>query len=186
MTTISPKKNNANKKRGEVQRLIQLMRFKKIQPVDLSVLTKVSKRTIENTIWNNEEIGGRLLRSLHQNLGVSLDWLLAGSGEMFIDAAAAITPDQTSTTHQVSEMKYDYDNKTGGTDMTPLIRTLDYYDTDTLQDFWWLTALIAEKSLLQAGAMPNDDYSILDLYKLSQPIVLQRFKDVNLKMEASE
>lgn len=83
MKTITPKKESIKKKRGEVQRLIELMNSLNLQPDDLAKITDVSERTIKNCIWNDSEIGGQLLRGIHLKLGVSVDWLLSGQGSMF-------------------------------------------------------------------------------------------------------
>jgi len=83
MHTITPKKEGDKKKRGEVLRLIQLMEYRNMEAVDLAKVTDVSERTIKNCIWDNSEIGGRLLRGLHLKMGVSVDWILSGEGDMF-------------------------------------------------------------------------------------------------------
>lgn len=206
MATISPKKNDVKQKRGEVIRLIELMKSLKMQASDLSIVTKVSKRTIENTIWNDEEIGGRLLRSLHQNLGVSLDWLLVGVGSMFVkksvESMAVNNENKTLITGNANQAintidnrimnvheetkKYLFHNDNDHEEVRPLIQFYEHYDAKSMQDFWWLSAMIAEKSLLQSGAVPDRDYSRLDLYKLAQPFVLERFKDGKLNLQVSE
>lgn len=96
MVTITPKKRSYKKKIGEVQRLIEFMDSKDWEPIDLSRETGVSERTIKNCIWNNTEVGGQLLRALHLKLGVSIDWLLSGDGNMttgISETKAAYTAD---------------------------------------------------------------------------------------------
>jgi len=63
------------------------------------------------------------------------------------------------------------------TNNTPLITEYEHVDTRTLQDGWLEVARNIEVSMMQAGAVPGDDYTYLDLYKLAQPIVLQQLKD---------
>jgi hypothetical protein len=43
-------------------------------------------------------------------------------------------------------------------------------------DAFMITADIIERSLIQAGATPGKDYTLLDLYKLAQPFVLDRYQ----------
>ena len=57
-----------------------------------------------------------------------------------------------------------------------LIKELDVMVKNTLNDEYLAVAYTIEKSLLDAGAKPGQDYSLLDLYKLAQPFVLERFK----------
>ena len=57
-----------------------------------------------------------------------------------------------------------------------LIKELDLYAPGALSDDYLAMAYNIEESLLAAGAQPGKDYSILDLYKLSQPFALQLFK----------
>lgn len=59
---------------------------------------------------------------------------------------------------------------------TQLIRSYETIDQTTLEDFYMAIAQSIEKSLIQAGATPGTDYTFLDLYKLAQPFVLEKFK----------
>jgi hypothetical protein len=83
MNTVTPKKESIKKKRGEIQRLLELMEFLGLDYAGLSEETEVSIRTIQNCVWNDSEIGAQLLRALHLKLGVSMDWVVSGSGSMF-------------------------------------------------------------------------------------------------------
>lgn len=47
---------------------------------------------------------------------------------------------------------------------------------DDFSDFFYIIAKNIEDSLQTAGAIPGEDYTILDLYKLAQPFVLCRFQ----------
>jgi len=44
------------------------------------------------------------------------------------------------------------------------------------QDALLVTACYIEDSLIQGGAKPGKDYTVVDLYKLAQPFVLSRFQ----------
>lgn len=55
-----------------------------LKAADIASKTKISERTITNFIWNDTPIGAQLLRELHAKYGVSIDWLLSGSGSMLL------------------------------------------------------------------------------------------------------
>lgn len=57
-----------------------------------------------------------------------------------------------------------------------LINKLDICSPGHLSDEYLAMAYTIEDSLLSAGAIPGDDYTILDLYKLAQPFALEIFK----------
>lgn len=57
-----------------------------------------------------------------------------------------------------------------------LIRDYEVTDHSSLEDLLLVMAKNVEDSMLQAGAKPGDDYTILDLYKLAQPFALDVFK----------
>jgi hypothetical protein len=49
---------------------------------------------------------------------------------------------------------------------------------DCLEDLFGLVACSIEDSIQQfSNAQPGKDYTVIDLYKLAQPIVTQMFKD---------
>lgn len=50
-----------------------------------------------------------------------------------------------------------------------------------LVDHLQIIAANIESSLIQAGAAPGEDYTILDLYKLAQPFALHRFQKGELE-----
>ena len=119
-------------------------------------------------------------------MGVSLDWLLGGVGTMFVNGSiynpARVSADAIK--EQANHYAPPVDDEREG--VTPLIPFYAHCDANAMQDFWWLTAMIAERSLLQAGAVPDRDYSRIDLYKLAQPFVLERFMDDKLILQVSE
>lgn len=57
-----------------------------------------------------------------------------------------------------------------------LIKSFDTLDTNSLEDFYMVIAQGIEASFIQSGATPGTDYTLLDLYKLAQPFVLEQFK----------
>jgi len=82
--TITPKNRGSNKKIGEIERLIKVMDTLDLQPIDIAKKTSVSERTILNSIYENAPLGGKLLRGLHLEIGVSIDWVLSGTGNMML------------------------------------------------------------------------------------------------------
>lgn len=56
-----------------------------------------------------------------------------------------------------------------------LIREFGEADPKTLEDLWLIMARNVEDSMVEAGATPGEGYTILDLYKLAQPFVLDIF-----------
>ena len=52
--------------------------------------------------------------------------------------------------------------------------------TNAFADAFLITADIIEKSLIQGGAKPGKDYTIIDLYKLAQPFILHRYQEGQL------
>lgn len=59
---------------------------------------------------------------------------------------------------------------------TSLIPLLDAMHTGKLVDEYLAVAYTVEQSLMEAGAVPDKDYKILDLYKLAMPIVAERYR----------
>lgn len=64
-----------------------------------------------------------------------------------------------------------------------LIQKLDVIDRGNLADEYLAMAYNVEQSLLLAGAVPGKDYTLLDLYKLAQPLVIELFRDDSRQME---
>lgn len=88
--TLTPNFRLSKKKTGEIARLVQFMEANSLQAIDISKDSDVSERTIKNCIYDDTPIGGKLLRILHSNFGVSLDWLLTGQGSMYITEKKAL------------------------------------------------------------------------------------------------
>lgn len=49
------------------------------------------------------------------------------------------------------------------------------YGENAFADAFLVTACFIEDSLLQGGAKPGKDYTVVDLYTLAQPFILARF-----------
>lgn len=61
-----------------------------------------------------------------------------------------------------------------------LLPDLDDFDMSQLSDVYFVMAKQVEYSLLSAGAVPGKDYTVLDLYRLAQPFVLEKFREGNV------
>lgn len=53
-------------------------------------------------------------------------------------------------------------------------------DPDVFADDFLVIACLIEDSLIQGGAKPVDDYTVVDLYQLAQPFVLSRVQKGDL------
>lgn len=85
MNTITRKIRSSKDKTPEITRLLLVMDTLGLKAADIASKTKISERTITNFIWNDTPIGAQLLRELHAKYGVSIDWLLSGSGSMLLN-----------------------------------------------------------------------------------------------------
>jgi plasmid maintenance system antidote protein VapI len=85
MNKITRKTRGSRNKTPEITRLLLFMDTLGLKAADIASKTDVSERTITNFIWGNTPIGAQLLRSLHANYGVSVDWLLSGAGAMLLN-----------------------------------------------------------------------------------------------------
>ncbi len=57
-----------------------------------------------------------------------------------------------------------------------LLKKPENYGKNAFPDTFLVIACYIEESLIQGGASPGVDYSVLDLYNLAQPFVLHRFQ----------
>jgi hypothetical protein len=62
-----------------------------------------------------------------------------------------------------------------------LIPHLENLQPDHLHDLMIIMAKNVEDSLLDCGATPGVDYTILDLYKLASPLVAERWQNQDLQ-----
>ena len=61
-----------------------------------------------------------------------------------------------------------------------LVDLPETYASDVLADYWQVLAWHLEQSMLQAGAVPNQDYVLKDLFQLTQPLVVARMSELRL------
>lgn len=59
--------------------------------------------------------------------------------------------------------------------MNYLIHRVDHYDINHMEDMLQVAAINVENALINAGATPGVDYSIMDVFKLAQPFALELF-----------
>ncbi|SMF94402.1 hypothetical protein SAMN02949497_1717 [Methylomagnum ishizawai] len=64
---------------------------------------------------------------------------------------------------------------------TPLIPPFESTDETTFHDTLLLFARNIEDALIDAGAVPGEDYTRLDLFRLAQPYVLERWQSGELR-----
>lgn len=168
-------------KSAEVARLLAFKKQNNIKWEELSEKIGVPKRTITNYVYETGQLSGAVLRGMLVEYGVSTDWLLTGVGSMNIsDRNYADIKDVTDAgkNYSVNDLHSSYDVLSTGklernNQLLPFLATLDL---GNLQDYFYLTAASIEQSLVQAGDNPGTDYTRLDLYKLAQPFVLEKFK----------
>jgi len=58
----------------------------------------------------------------------------------------------------------------------PLLELPELYGNKAFADVFLITAGLIEQSLMQGGAQPGKDYTVIDLYTLAQPFVLSRYQ----------
>jgi hypothetical protein len=82
---LTPKKWIGKKKEGEIYRFQLFLAEKNINPEQIQMDTGVTVRTVTNSIYEGKPLGAKLLRELNAKYGVSIDWLVSGKGQMFVD-----------------------------------------------------------------------------------------------------
>jgi bacteriophage CI repressor helix-turn-helix domain len=65
------------------ERLKQVMEVKGFNLKTFSEQTDIPYRTLQNYILTNREPSAESLTKLHSQLGINLNWLMSGKGEMF-------------------------------------------------------------------------------------------------------
>ena len=145
-----------NTETRELERLKLLLKAINQAAEDIAVDCRISVHGLEAMLTAELPVDGRLLRELHYRYGASLDWLLSGVGTMFVDDA----PERLA--------------------LVPRLETLDTRD---MQDVFITAAGGIEQSLQTCGAQPGTDYTLLELYQLALPFVLERFKDAKTDLK---
>jgi hypothetical protein len=77
---------SCKQKMGEITRFQEFLKVSGKTISDIAALSECAERTIHNHIWTNHPLNGKVLRALHDKLGVSVDWLLSNSAPMWVNA----------------------------------------------------------------------------------------------------
>jgi len=73
-----------NVKSGEIIRLKLFIEQNNLQLIDISNKLSITERSIKNIIYENLPLSGKILRLLHLHYGLSMDWIVSGTGRMMI------------------------------------------------------------------------------------------------------
>ena len=173
-------------KSAEVARLIEVKKKIKTTWDAISEKIDVPKRTITNYVYESGQLSGAVLRGMLVEYGVSTDWLLMGVGSMYIadtNKANANSKNDEDYANKTAESRSDYLIDKNYPPLFPFLTTLD---VNHIQDYFYLTAASIEQSLIQAGDRPGKDYTRMDLYRLAQPFVLEKFNGGELTVSVFE
>ncbi|RDE71933.1 XRE family transcriptional regulator [Haemophilus sputorum] len=67
------------------ERLKQIIESKKLNIKEFSELSGIPYRSVQNYLRNEREPNVEALMKLHTQLGINLNWLVSGNGEMLTD-----------------------------------------------------------------------------------------------------
>lgn len=82
-TQMSTKSQYRGTQMNTSERLKQVMEVKGFNLKTFSEQTDIPYRTLQNYILTNREPSAESLTKLHSQLGINLNWLMSGKGEMF-------------------------------------------------------------------------------------------------------
>ena len=82
-TQINTKSQYKDTRMSASERLKQVMEVKGFNLKTFSEQTDIPYRTLQNYILTNREPSAESLTKLHSQLGINLNWLMSGKGEMF-------------------------------------------------------------------------------------------------------
>lgn len=82
-TQINTKSQCRGTQMNTSERLKQVMEVKGFNLKTFSEQTDIPYRTLQNYILTNREPSAESLTKLHSQLGINLNWLMSGKGEMF-------------------------------------------------------------------------------------------------------
>lgn len=82
-TRMSTKSQYKGTQMNTSERLKQVMEVKGFNLKTFSEQTDIPYRTLQNYILTNREPSAESLTKLHSQLGINLNWLMSGKGEMF-------------------------------------------------------------------------------------------------------
>lgn len=121
--------------------------------------------------------------SLAEQLGISLNTQslyergLREPNTSYVQQAAALGMDMGYVINGI--------RSTAGSGIQLRSRLVDVPETcvsDVLADYWQILASQLEQSMLQAGGVPNQDYTLKDLYQLTQPLVVARLNELRIDL----
>ena len=92
------------------ERLKQVMEVKGFNLKTFSEQADIPYRTLQNYILTNREPSAESLAKLHSQLGINLNWLMSGNGEMFTNNTEII--DLTKLEKELLESYQSCDNST--------------------------------------------------------------------------
>lgn len=82
-TQMDTKSQYENTQMSTSERLKQVMEVKGFNLKTFSEQADIPYRTLQNYILTNREPSAESLAKLHSQLGINLNWLMSGKGEMF-------------------------------------------------------------------------------------------------------
>ena len=82
-TQINTKSQYKDTRMSASERLKQVMEVKGFNLKTFSEQADIPYRTLQNYILTNREPSAESLTKLHSQLGINLNWLMSGKGEMF-------------------------------------------------------------------------------------------------------
>ncbi len=109
-TQINTKSQYRDTQMNTSERLKQVMEVKGFNLKTFSEQADIPYRTLQNYILTNREPSAESLAKLHSQLGINLNWLMSGNGEMFTNNTEII--DLTKLEKELLESYQSCDNST--------------------------------------------------------------------------
>lgn len=109
-TQINTKSQYRDTQMNTSERLKQVMEGKGFNLKTFSEQADIPYRTLQNYILTNREPSAESLAKLHSQLGINLNWLMSGNGEMFTNNTEII--DLTKLEKELLESYQSCDNST--------------------------------------------------------------------------
>ena len=109
-TQINTKSQYKDTQMNTSERLKQVMEVKGFNLKTFSEQADIPYRTLQNYILTNREPSAESLAKLHSQLGINLNWLMSGNGEMFTNNTEII--DLTKLEKELLESYQSCDNST--------------------------------------------------------------------------
>lgn len=89
-TQMNAKSQYGNTQMSTSERLKQVMEVKGFNLKTFAEQADIPYRTLQNYILTNREPSAESLAKLHSQLGINLNWLMSGNGEMFTNNTETI------------------------------------------------------------------------------------------------